>query len=1147
LFFYKYPREVLIICYVVTSIVVHSVHALPPKDGSPTERDDKMKRKNMNEGEDSSILRRKSHKMRMTAILMFAVALLAITAVSISDSGESDAATGTVVSGTADITLGVTTWDDTMNLVFVATYGGSESFVGITAAYATSGSVTIPVTRTSANVLGPAAFLITDVDLAAASLSPGDTITITFAYAIYDEVVITDAGGDFNVGGYTSVVAEGGSYYLERGQSGTINFTLAPSGLGYYRSTATVSAGITTDISIYTTDFTATLVASSAPYTIDLTAVEMYMVTVGAAVPTGYAYNIQPAANETVGPGFRNLTGNVGYVDVGQSGSFELIAFAAVDYYRFVDITGVDVPFVPGVYTGAVTCTVTPVDSTATVVITMTEMYEVTVGIPSPTEYTVYFVSAADGLVGDGFRNVTGNIGYVDAGYIGTFYVNTVMADPFYRIMDITNIDTPYVPGILDTSATCTVTPVDSTTVVGITVTEVYMVTVGVPAPTEYTVTPQMAVNVTVDHGFRSFNANVGYVDAGYTGTFTVDTVFSDPYFRILDITNTDSPYTPGASEITATCDVTPTDSTTVVGITVTEMYMVTVGVAVPTEYGVTFTMAADELVGPGFRNVTGNIGYVDATFIGTFLVYAIFTDPFYRILDITNIDAPYTPGVFEVTAICTVTPTDSTTVVGITMVELYMVTVGAPSPTGYAVTFVPAGDGLVGPGFRNVTGNIGYVDATFIGTFTVDTVFTNPYYRLAEITSIDAAYVPGILEITAICTVTPIDSTTVVGITAIQVYEITFSAGTGTSYYPVSATAHNVGSNGFRQDPFTAAVDVFYVDTAYTAYFTAESDFLGPYYRLVEITNVDTPYVPGMLDILVVGVITPVADETILISAVEVYEIIVDCNIGGVYSVTDATVHDVAADGFRQTAIPTPDVYYIDAGQEGVATITANSGYRIMDVTAGNAALPLHYGSSYVVYSLTYTLEPVNDVTLTIVFKKVWTVTLDSNPAEGGTVTGGGIHDDSSVIVINAIANDGYKFLGWSDGSKTVNRLIAINSNTFLTALFEKEPVMVTVWVIAEEGGSVTGGGKIVVGSSFTISAKADSGYEFVKWSDGSTSATRTLTATSDATYIAEFSENADSSDNWDIILIIIIIIVVVIIVAVILFLIFGRKKNEY
>jgi len=905
-----------------------------------------MKMKNKNEGKDSSILRRNSHKMRISAILMFAVALLAITAVSITDSSESDAATGTVASGTADITINVSAWDDTQNLNFTATYIGFESYVKISAAYATDGIVTIPVTRTSANIIGPAIFLITAADLAAATLSPGATITITFTYVVYDEVAITDAGSDYNIGGYTGVVTEGGSYYLERGQSGTINFTLAPSGSGYYRSTAVVSAGITTDIGIYTTDFTATIAASSAPYTIDLTAVEIYLVTVGA---------------------------------------------------------------------------------------------------PTPTEYAVTFVPATDKLAGNGFRNVINNVGYVDAGYTGTFIVDAVSSDPYYRILDITNIDTPYVPGASEVTATCTVTPIDSTTVVGITMTEVYAVTVGILNPTEYIVIFVPAADETVGNGFRNVSDNVGFVDAGYTGTFIVVTALGDPYFRILDITNIDTPYVPGIFDTSATCDVTPIDSTTVVGITVTEVYFVTVGVPAPTDYTITFVPAADETVGNGFRNVNGNVGFVDVGYTGTFTVDAVFTDPYYRILDITNIDTPYVPGASEITATCTVTPIDSTTVVGITMTEVYAVTVGTLNPTEYTVTFVPAVDEIIGNGFRNVTGNIGYVDVGYTGTFTVDTTFSDPYYRLTEI------------------------------------------------------------------------------------------------------TNIDTPYVPGMLDISVAGSITSIADETISITAVQVYEIIVNYTVGGTYTVTDATVHNIAADGFRQPAIPVADVYYIDAGQEGVAAITADSGYRIMDVTAGNAALPLHYGPSYVVYSLTYTLEPLNDVIFDIVFKKIWIVTLDSNPAEGGTVIGGGIHDDSSVIVIDAIANDGYKFIGWSDGNKTVNRLIAINSNTFLTALFEKEPVKVTIWVIAEDGGSVTGGGKVNVGTSLTISATADSGHKFVKWSDGSTSATRTVTATSDATYIAEFSENADSSDNWNIILMIIIIIVIVIIVAVILFLIFGRKKNEY
>jgi uncharacterized repeat protein (TIGR02543 family) len=55
--------------------------------------------------------------------------------------------------------------------------------------------------------------------------------------------------------------------------------------------------------------------------------------------------------------------------------------------------------------------------------------------------------------------------------------------------------------------------------------------------------------------------------------------------------------------------------------------------------------------------------------------------------------------------------------------------------------------------------------------------------------------------------------------------------------------------------------------------------------------------------------------------------------------------------------------------------------------------------------------------------------------------------------------------------------------------------------------GGNVVGGGKTVTynyGSSYTISVSVNSGYTFSKWSDGSTSASRTITVTGDATYIA-------------------------------------------
>lgn len=62
------------------------------------------------------------------------------------------------------------------------------------------------------------------------------------------------------------------------------------------------------------------------------------------------------------------------------------------------------------------------------------------------------------------------------------------------------------------------------------------------------------------------------------------------------------------------------------------------------------------------------------------------------------------------------------------------------------------------------------------------------------------------------------------------------------------------------------------------------------------------------------------------------------------------------------------------------------------------------------------------------------------------------------------------------------------------------------TVSLTAGAGGSVSGGGTYTYGSSVTISATPDAGYEFEQWSDGDTNATRTITVTGNVTLSASF-----------------------------------------
>ena len=62
---------------------------------------------------------------------------------------------------------------------------------------------------------------------------------------------------------------------------------------------------------------------------------------------------------------------------------------------------------------------------------------------------------------------------------------------------------------------------------------------------------------------------------------------------------------------------------------------------------------------------------------------------------------------------------------------------------------------------------------------------------------------------------------------------------------------------------------------------------------------------------------------------------------------------------------------------------------------------------------------------------------------------------------------------------------------------------------------GSVTGGGEYEAGTQATVTAVANSGYQFKQWSDGNTSATRSVTVNSNLTLTATFE--VESSGGVD------------------------------
>ena len=164
-------------------------------------------------------------------------------------------------------------------------------------------------------------------------------------------------------------------------------------------------------------------------------------------------------------------------------------------------------------------------------------------------------------------------------------------------------------------------------------------------------------------------------------------------------------------------------------------------------------------------------------------------------------------------------------------------------------------------------------------------------------------------------------------------------------------------------------------------------------------------------------------------------------------------------------------------------------------------------------------TIVMTSDVTLHAIFRSVddpvnyYTLTVTAG--EGGIVTKSPDQEsyaDGTVVTITAIANAGYEFVSWSDGNTAAERSIVMLGNVTFHATFRLVEVPVnyyTLTVTAGEGGIVTKSPdqeSYADGTVVTIAAIANTGYEFVSWSDGNTDNPRTIIMEQDVDLTAVF-----------------------------------------
>ena len=181
--------------------------------------------------------------------------------------------------------------------------------------------------------------------------------------------------------------------------------------------------------------------------------------------------------------------------------------------------------------------------------------------------------------------------------------------------------------------------------------------------------------------------------------------------------------------------------------------------------------------------------------------------------------------------------------------------------------------------------------------------------------------------------------------------------------------------------------------------------------------------------------------------------------------------------------------------GDTIIITATPNYGYEFIKWSDGNT-------------DATRTITVEANLALVAHFAPaLFSINLSADNAEMGQVTGAGEYPYLTELTITATPNYGYEFIKWSDGNTDATRTITVEANLALVAHFAPALFSINLSADNAEMGQVTGAGEYPYLTELTITATANYGYEFIKWSDGNTDATRTITVEADTALVAEFT----------------------------------------
>lgn len=169
-----------------------------------------------------------------------------------------------------------------------------------------------------------------------------------------------------------------------------------------------------------------------------------------------------------------------------------------------------------------------------------------------------------------------------------------------------------------------------------------------------------------------------------------------------------------------------------------------------------------------------------------------------------------------------------------------------------------------------------------------------------------------------------------------------------------------------------------------------------------------------------------------------------------------------------------------------------------------------------------TVNVSTTTKVTANVTYYAVWTInsytwTFDANGGTGDTTKTLNYNATLSTLPTASRAStaaNNYTFAGWFDtdastGGTQLTTSTKCTGNKTWYARWTASTRQYKLTVIAGTGGTVSGSGTYNYGATATLKATPSAGYHFVKWSDGNTNASRTVTVTGNATYTATFEQD--------------------------------------